>query len=55
MDEVFSRRKVLTPEELRWLNARSDLAGWLQMSSHLGLIAVLAVAHGWAMGAGVLC
>ena len=50
MDEVFSRRKVLTPEELRWLNARSDLAGWLQMLSHLGLIAVLAVAHYWAIG-----
>ena len=49
MDEVFSRRKVLTPEELRWLNVRSDLAGWLQMLSHLGLIALLAVAHYWAI------
>ena len=28
MEEVFSRRKVLTPKELRWLNERSDLMGF---------------------------
>ncbi|WP_147124353.1 fatty acid desaturase [Shimia ponticola] len=50
MDAVFSRRKVLTPEELRNLNQRSDLRGGLQMASHLGAIALAAWAHAAAMG-----
>lgn len=50
MDAVFSRRKVLTPEELRSLNQRSDLRGGLQMASHLVAIALAAWAHAAAMG-----
>ena len=50
MEEVFSRRKVVTPQELRWLNERSDLMGGLQMLSHLGLIAAICVGHYMVMG-----
>ncbi len=50
MDASFSRRKLLEPAELRALNQRSDLRGWLQMSSHLGAIAVAAWLHAQAMG-----
>jgi len=50
MDAVFSRRKVLTPDELRSLNQRSDLWGGLQMASHLGALALAAWAHVAAMG-----
>ncbi len=50
MDAQFSRRKLLTPPELRALTARSDARGWQQMGSHLGAIALVAILHGFAMG-----
>ncbi len=50
MEESFSRRKLLEPAELRDLNTRSDLFGWLQMLSHWGAIAIFAVLHFQAMG-----
>ena len=52
MDASFSRRKLLTPAELRALTERSDWYGALQMGSHLGAIAVVGVLHGQAMGTG---
>ena len=52
MEEVFSRRKVLEPAELKRLNERSDAMGALQMGSHLGLVLVLGYCHWLAMGAG---
>ncbi len=50
MDAVFSRRKVLNPDELRALNARSDLKGAVQMASHVGAIIIVAWAHAAFMG-----
>lgn len=50
MDASFSRRKLLEPAELRALNQRSDLRGWLQLGSHLGAIALACVAHAYALG-----
>jgi len=50
MEEVFSRRKIVTPAELKELNERSDMMGWLQMLSHIGLIIGLGYAHSLAMG-----
>ena len=52
MEASFSRRDLVTPAELRALSERSDLRGALQMGSHLGAIAVVAVLHGLAMGTG---
>lgn len=50
MDASFSRRKLLTPAELRALSERSDLRGALQMVSHLGAIAIVAALHAQVMG-----
>ncbi|MEL6608480.1 MAG: fatty acid desaturase [Pseudomonadota bacterium] len=50
MDAVFSRRKIVTPEELRALNQRSDLWGGVQMASHLGAILLVGTLHAMAMG-----
>lgn len=50
MEEVFSRRKIVTPVELKELNERSDLMGMMQMASHLGLIGALGYAHSLVMG-----
>ncbi len=50
METSFSRRKILTPAELRMLSERSDLRGWLQMLSHLGAIVLVAFLHAQAMG-----
>lgn len=50
MDASFSRRKLLTPAELRSLTERSDLKGSLQMASHLAAVLGVAVLHGQAMG-----
>lgn len=50
MDASFSRRKLVTPAELKSLNARSDLFGGLQMASHLVAIALLALLHSFALG-----
>ncbi|MEO0342828.1 MAG: fatty acid desaturase [Pseudomonadota bacterium] len=38
MDASFSKRDVLTRDEMRELTQRSDLMGWLQMGSHLTAI-----------------
>jgi fatty acid desaturase len=50
MEEVFSRRKIVTPVELKELNERSDLMGMMQMASHLGFIWALGYAHSLVMG-----
>ena len=50
MEASFSRRKILTPQELRQLSERSDLRGWLQLGSHVGAIAVAVWLHALAMG-----
>ena len=50
MEEVFSRRKIVEPAELKALNERSDLIGLLQMGSHIGLVGLLGVAHYMVMG-----
>jgi fatty acid desaturase len=52
MEASFSRRDILTPQELRALSERSDLMGWAQMASHFGAIAVACWLHGLAMGSG---
>ncbi len=38
MDEVFTRRKLIEPKELRALMQRSDVHGMLQAASHFGAI-----------------
>ncbi len=50
MDASFSRRKLLEPSELRTLNERSDVRGWMQILSHVGAIVAMAVLHYQAMG-----
>ncbi|SNR56831.1 fatty acid desaturase [Puniceibacterium sediminis] len=40
MDAAFSRRRLIAPDRLRTLMQRSDLRGTLQLSSHLGAIAI---------------
>jgi fatty acid desaturase len=40
MDEVFARRGLIEAARLRELTGKSDAAGWLQLASHLGAIAV---------------
>ncbi len=50
MDAVFTRRKFLKPAELRQLCRKSDLAGWLQLCSHLGAVLVAGWLHFLAMG-----
>jgi fatty acid desaturase len=50
MEAEFSRRKLLTPPELRALTQRSDLRGGLQMGSHLGAIVLVGVLHWLALG-----
>ncbi|EET49732.1 fatty acid desaturase [Thalassobium sp. R2A62] len=52
MEAEFSRRKLLTPVEMRALTARSDLWGGMQMASHLGAIVVVGLLHAMAMGSG---
>lgn len=52
MEAGFSRRKLLTPVEMRALTARSDLWGGMQMASHLGAIVVVGLLHAMAMGSG---
>lgn len=43
MDEVFGRREMITPKELRSLTDKSDLRGFLQLGSHLGAIAATGI------------
>lgn len=50
MEASFSRRKLLSPDELRALTERSDKQGWMQMASHVGAILVVAYFHGAALG-----
>ena len=44
MDEVFARRDLIDPAELRRLCEPSDRAGFMQLGAHLALIALAAVA-----------
>ncbi len=50
MEAVFSRRKILKPAELRELSSKSDIAGTLQLGSHLAAIAGAAWLHSLALG-----
>lgn len=50
MEASISRRKLLTPVELRTLSERSDLKGGLQMASHVGAIVIVGTLHAQAMG-----
>ena len=50
MDENFSTRKLLSIAELKALNKKSDLAGWAQLGSHFGAIALFGYLHYLAMG-----
>ncbi len=50
MEASFSRRKLLTPPELRALTERSDARGWIQMISHIGAILLAGWLHGVALG-----
>jgi fatty acid desaturase len=43
MDEVFGRREMITPAELRGLTAKSDLAGFVQLGTHVGAIVVTGI------------
>ena len=49
MDASFSRRKLLTPVELRALSVRSDVRGGLQMASHMGAVILLGILHAQVM------
>ena len=44
MDEVFGRRDMITPARLKDLSVKSDAAGFLQLGSHLGAIALTGAA-----------
>ncbi|MCY4179152.1 MAG: fatty acid desaturase [Litoreibacter sp.] len=50
MDASFSRRKILTPQELRSLSERSDARGFLQLGSHFGAIVIVSILHWQVMG-----
>ncbi|MEM6409051.1 MAG: fatty acid desaturase [Pseudomonadota bacterium] len=50
MDASFSRRKILTPQELRSLSERSDARGYLQLGSHFGAILIVGLMHWQVMG-----
>ncbi len=50
MDAQFSRRKLLTRDEMRALNQKSDLHGWGQLLSHLGAISLAVWLHSLVMG-----
>ncbi|WP_407048077.1 fatty acid desaturase [Methyloraptor flagellatus] len=43
MDEVFGRKDMITPTELRDLSAKSDLRGFAQLASHFGAIAATGI------------
>lgn len=50
LEETFSTRKILQPRQLKALNTKSDLYGFLQLGSHFGTIAGLGYAHYLALG-----
>lgn len=52
MEASFSRRKLLTPAELRTLSERSNMRGGIQMTSHMGAILVVGILHAQAMSTG---
>ncbi len=52
MEASFSRRKLVTPAELKDLNVRSNLWGAGQMASHLGAILFAGYLHSLALGTG---
>ena len=52
MEASFSRRKLVTPAELKVLNARSNLWGAAQMASHLGAILFVGYLHSLVLGTG---
>lgn len=45
MEESFLRRNILTPGELKILNQKSNLMGFLQLFSHLLLIVLVGLSH----------
>lgn len=49
MDEVFGRRDLISPAELRALSVKSDARGFLQLGSHVGAVVLsgIAVAYTW--------
>ena len=50
MEAEFSRRKLVTPAEMRALTQRSDMRGAVQMGSHLGAILLVGMLHWLALG-----
>ena len=50
MEDTFSTRKLLTGAELKELNTKSNIAGGLQLASHVGAIAALCWLHYMALG-----
>ena len=50
MDEVFGRRDMITPAELRVLTVKSDASGFVQLGSHLGAIALTGILLSLAWG-----
>ena len=52
MEASFSRRKLVTPAELKMLNTRSNLWGTGQMASHLGTILLVGYLHSLALSTG---
>ena len=52
MEASFSRRKLVTPAELKSLNVRSNLRGAGQMASHVGAILISGYLHSLALGTG---
>ena len=50
MEESFSSRILLQKNELKNLNQKSDLFGFLQLGSHVSTVIILAYAHALALG-----
>ena len=50
LEETFSTRKILQPKQLKALNTKSDLYGFLQLGSHFGAIIGLGYAHYLTLG-----
>jgi fatty acid desaturase len=50
MEASFSRRKLVTPEELKALNVRSNLWGASQMASHISAILCVGYIHTIVLG-----
>ena len=50
MEESFATRKLLQTNELKNLNKKSDLFGFLQLGSHVSAILLLVYAHTLALG-----